>query len=70
MTTDYPTPGTVRKLRPELGVSAPVYGLALPPSWTPTERVRLAMARALHAAAERLAGAACRVAPSWPDGGR
>lgn len=71
MTENVPTPPPAVKLRPQPGgVSAPLYGLTLPPSWTPAERVRLALARALHAAAEHLADAACRVAPSWPGGGR
>lgn len=63
---------TIPQLPPERqvgapgGVLLPVYGVTIPPNWTRTERVRLAVARALHAAAERIAGAACRVAPSWP----
>ena len=66
MSRDYTTPATPVKLRPpRAGVSAPVYGLTTPPGWTPTERVRLAVARGLWATAERLAGVACRVAPGW-----
>lgn len=71
MTKKVPTPPPAVKLRPDTGgVSAPLYGLTLPPCWTPAQRVRLAVARALHGAAERLADVACRVAPSWPGGGR
>lgn len=66
MSRDYPTPATPVKLRPpQAGVSAPLCGLALPPSWTRTDRARLWLAQRLHGAAEALADMACLVAPGW-----